>query len=143
MNFAELREWILFGTSILVSAFTAGMIWSRLNSKIDQNAEDLKEKASIEQLNGMGARVDSIRGDCASYGGTMDEFRRELTMYRQEAREATSTLARVEQSNLEIAAKITELNKNIVAMDKGNSNRLTRLETVSAIEKKIGPLPTE
>lgn len=144
MNFVELREWILFGFSILISAFSAGVIWTKLNAKIDQNAEDIKEKASVDQLNGMSGRIDGVKQDCATYNGSMMEFRRELGEYRQEARESTSVLNRIEQSNLEIAARLSELSKNITTMDKANSNRLTRLETVVQVEKKLGSsIPTE
>lgn len=143
MNFADAKEWLLFGFSVLTSAFSAGVIWTKLNGKIDQNAEELKKKASVDQLNGMSGRIESVKQDCATYNGSMTEFRRELSEYRQEARESTSILNRVEQSNLEIASRVAELNKSIVAMDKATSNRLIQLETLTRIEKKVGPIPTD
>lgn len=154
MDPLKAKDWFLFGVIILGWVFTGGMLWSRLNAKIDRNKEELEKKASVEQLNGMGLRVESIKGDCSENQGRMDRFEKELAEYRQEARTASDRMAvvgkgvedlkdTVQQGVLDLGSRLSEVNKSLVAMDKANSNRLTRLETVSMIEKKIGPIPTE
>jgi chromosome segregation ATPase len=153
-NLLEAKDWFLFGAMLVVWVFTAGVLWSKLNTKIDSNSKELEKKASIEQLNGMGLRVEGIKTDCSEHQGRMERFEKELAEYRQEARTASDRMAVVgkgvedlketlQQGVLDLGSRLAEVNKSLVAMDKANSNRLTRLETVSMIEKKIGPLPTE
>lgn len=133
---------------------TATMQWTNLNNKIKQNADDIQEKASLEQLNGMGQRVEGIKNDCANQTGRMDRFEREVNELRQLAQGASDKMTRVDKGvadlsdtvrdgNIALGVQLGDLTKSIHLMDKNLGNRLTRVETVQKIEQKIGPLPTE
>lgn len=84
----------------------------------------------------------------------MDRFERELSEYRRDAQDTSKGLARVEkgmedlqeainQSTLQLGSQLHSLDKAIQEKDVRTQVRLTRIETVTSIEKKIGPLPTE
>lgn len=154
MDFNTAREWILFVASLLAWAFSLGVIWTKLNGKIDSNTKETEKKASIEALNGFGTRVTNTEGECSKHAGRMDRFERELGEFRAETRSVTESLARIETSvkdqtdvitngNLATGVTLDSIKKDITAMDKNLGNRMTRVETVQQIEKKIGPIPTD
>lgn len=176
MDWAKVRDWVIFGSGVLVWAFTLGAVWNRINNQVAAAAEDRKQirkdqeaadtqlakelaeklamKADRSDLNGLGGRVGSVEASCNETGGRMSRFEKELSEYRAEARDASSRMVRVEKGveelketirdgNTAIGVQLIELSKAVTTMDKNTANRLVRLETVTAIEKKIGPLSQE
>lgn len=154
MSQKDFLDWWPVLLVVLGWIVTATMQWTNLNNKIKQNAEDIREKASLEQLNGMGQRVEGIKNDCANQTGRMDRFEQEVRELRSLAQGASDKMTRVDKGvsdlsdtvrdgNISIGVQLGELNKSIHLMDKNLGNRMTRVETVQKIEQKIGPLPTE
>lgn len=165
MDFKEARDWIMIGAGAAGWIFSLGFLYSRLLGKIDKAASDgeesrqtirdsLAKKVDRAELDGVGARVTAVEGSCSESKGRMDRFEKELAEYRGDARNAADKLSRVEaevktvaeavrDGNIALGVQLTELNKSIQTMDKNTTNRLVRLETVTAIEKKVGPLPED
>lgn len=155
VSFNDFKEYILFGFTILTSAFTAGVIWTKLVSRIDANSKLLEKKASLEELNGFGIRVSRLESECATRDGRMDHMEKELIEYRRDASDAGKAASRVEKSvedlrgelqqgNLVTGSHLAEIKTLLQANDKASSNRLVRLETITQIEKKLGTsLPTD
>lgn len=154
MDLKTLKDWGAIIASILVWIFTLGAVWARLNSKIDQNKIALDDKASKGDLNGLGGRVGAVEGTCSETSGRMDRFERELSEYRTDAREAANLGARTEKAvedlndaiqnnHLALGTQLHGIEKLIQEKDKSTSNRLVRIETLQAIEKKIGPIPED
>lgn len=155
MSASEWRDWVLFTGGVLVWAFTAGMMWNKLNTKIAENTTELEKKATQADLDGLGGRVKKVEENCSTSDGRMDRMERELGEYRRDATDAARTAARVEkgveglheeiqQGQLATGVHLSEIKQLIQENDKNTSNRLVRLETVQQIEKKLGqPLPTD
>lgn len=136
MNF--IKDWWAIVIVILGWIITATVHWTRTTQK----------------LNGLGGRVKRVEESCSATGGRMDRFEKELSEYRRDAQDASKGLARVEkgvedvheainQGNLQLGSQIHAMEKAIQEKDVRTQVRLTRIETVTSIEKKIGPLPTE
>lgn len=132
----EIKEWALFVFLVIGWVVSATTIWNKL----------------IERVNGLGSRVAVLKTAYSETEGKVERIEREILGYRSDAHNVASALGRVERASDEIAHKIEEsakqldsriynLEKLINEKDTRARERLVRLETVAAIEKKIGPIP--
>lgn len=137
MNPKDLKDWVELGALIVAWIFAAAVLWTRQNSKI----------------NGLGRRVRTVEDSCSAMGGRMESLEREMAEHRRDVQEANRRLGYVEKAvenvgeavrdgNTALGVQLHGIEKLITETDKRNSNRLVRLETVTKIEQKVGPIPT-
>lgn len=138
MTAEAIKQWALFIGGCLVYAFTLGAIWTKLVTKV----------------NGLGGRVKKVEESCNTVSAEIKALTANLVEYRADAKEAISKMGRVEkgldklqdevvQGNLQIGSTLAELSRAVSKIDKDISNRLTRVETLAQVEKKLGPMPTD
>lgn len=138
MNPKDLKDWITFGLTIAGLIVTGSIAWQKL----------------VNKINGLGGRVKKTEDSCAQAGGRMDRFEKELAEYRRDAQDAIGRMGRVEKAvddvhdeitegNIVLGTQLSDLTKLINATNLKTSNKLVRLETLTQVEKKIGPLPVD
>jgi chromosome segregation ATPase len=131
----QLNDWLVLGVLAVGWIVSLTTLWNKTTTKV----------------NGLGGRVRKVEDQCSATGGRMDRFERELAEYRRDAQDAVGRLGRLEkavedvietvnQGNLQLGSQLHGIERLINEKDGANRERLVRLETVSAIEKKIGPL---
>lgn len=108
----------------------------------------------VGKVNGLGGRVKKVEDSCSNNVGRMDRFERELAEYRRDTIESNKQVGRVEksvddlreeiqQANLGLGSQLAAISQSINKMDKNISNRLVRVETLTRVEAKLGPLPED
>lgn len=137
MNPKDLKDWVELGALIVAWIFAAAVLWTRQNNKI----------------NGLGRRVKGVEDSCSGMGGRMSSLERDMVEHRRDVQEANRRLGSVEKAvenvgevvrdgNTALGVQLHNIERLITETDKRNSNRLVRLETVTKIEQKVGPIPT-
>lgn len=129
---------ILWACSVVVWAFSLGVVWSKL----------------ITKVNGTGKRVHEVDSRVSKLEGRVGTMEQQLSEYRQDARRAADGLARLEKGvddmretvnngNLAIGTQLHGIERLIQEKDKNTSNRLVRIETLAKVEQKLGPMPED
>jgi chromosome segregation ATPase len=138
MNPSTIKEWAAFIGVCLAYAFTLGVIWTKMVTKV----------------NGLGGRVKDVERGQSANSARIEAFAVQLAEYRSDAREVNSRMSRMEkavedvhdeiqQGNLQLGSQLAEISRAVTKMDKDISGRLVRVETLAKVESKLGPLPTD
>jgi chromosome segregation ATPase len=133
VNPKDVKDWVWIGVVIVGWVFSAGMIWARLNSKIDRNKEKAEEGAATakreavavaeealrvaraeresikKDIDGLGGRLKRSEDGCASLGGRMDANERQVSQAVAQAADVQNRLGRVEGKVEGIDAHVTEM----------------------------------
>lgn len=134
----DVSKLIEIGSVTVVWLVTIVVLWTKLTDRVD----------------GFGDRVKVLESNYANQDGRMDRFERELNEYRRDALEGQRAFSRVEKSvdevheiinqgNLTLGSQLSDMQRMIQDKDTRTQVRLTRIETVTRVEAKIGPLPIE
>jgi chromosome segregation ATPase len=167
MNPKDVKDWVLFGSLLAGWVFIAGMVWARLNSKIDRNAEKAAEGAEEtkrfaqaererlqQDINGLGGRLKRSEDACSGLGGRMDANERQVSQAVAQAADVQNRLGRVEGKVEGIDAHVTEMKlelfqhlsdiKSLISDEQGKtrqmiSDRDTNLrERMARVEERKG-----
>lgn len=87
MNPKDVPAWLTMGTTLVVWAFTAGVIWTKLNGRINLNRS---------QLNGLGGRLKTQESAHSVLEGRMDGTERQISIMTQHSADINGRLGRVE-----------------------------------------------
>jgi chromosome segregation ATPase len=132
MNLKDAQLWLSMGVGIVVWAFTAGVIWTSLNNRIDNNKKDAEAKADTikkdaenkakeltehselereklrNQINGLGGRLKVQEEGCAGLGGRMESAERQLGVVVQQNADVNTRLGKVEARVEAVDSHMTE-----------------------------------
>lgn len=105
----------------------------------------------LDKINGLGERVSRVESKADVAEGRMDGFEKLIAEYRHDLKEAFGQMGRLEKAvdnlndsiregNIGLGSKLHEIETLFRDKDLRTQKRLVRLETLTDIEKKAGPL---
>lgn len=133
-----LSEWLTIVALVGTWVGTAIVLWNRTMTKV----------------NGLGGRVKKTETSCTEHETRIDKLEGGITEARFGRERLAEQATRIEtqvnairedlqQHHLEIGTRLYNLEQGIALSNTKVQVRLTRLETVTRIEQKLGPLPLD
>lgn len=138
MDKTSFLDWWPVWTQTLAWIVVAAIAWAKL----------------MERVNGQGGRIKKVEDGQSEGKGRMDAFEKQLAEYRADSRASAQQSARTEKAvedlkgeiqnnHLALGTQLHGIERLIQDKDKSTSNRLVRIETLQAVEKKVGPIPED
>lgn len=130
-----LEGWVTISVMVIGWIVSLVTLWNKLTDKV----------------NGQGKRIQEVEKSYTGQEARMDRVERDLESYRRDQADVAGRLGRVEKGmeelhetihngNLALGSQLHGIEKMIQEQDKKIQVRLTRIETVNQIERKIGPI---